>query len=117
PALRQAHRAPRDPLTAVSARGRHPDRGGGLRHTPAGGRTHGPSPGHPHGRAPLPTDGPAASTDTRLASMPVNPDYAGREYPPAGPFPVTREEIVAFADALGSSSAAHREVDPARALG
>jgi acyl dehydratase len=49
--------------------------------------------------------------------MPVNPDYAGREYPPAGPFPVTREEIVAFADALGSSSAAHREVDAARALG
>ena len=49
--------------------------------------------------------------------MPVNPDYAGREYPPAGPFPVTREEIVAFADALGSTSPAHRERAAAQALG
>ena len=49
--------------------------------------------------------------------MPVNPEYAGREYPPAGPFPVTREEIAAFADALGSTGAAHREVEAARALG
>ena len=46
--------------------------------------------------------------------MPVNTDYAGREYPPAGPFPVTREEIVAFADAIGSTNRAH--LDPATAL-
>lgn len=49
--------------------------------------------------------------------MAVNPDYAGREYAPAGPFPVTREEIVAFADAIGSTSAAHRDPAAAQALG
>lgn len=52
-----------------------------------------------------------------LARMPVNPDYAGREYPPAGPFPVTREEIAAFAEAIGSTSAAHRDPAAAQALG
>ena len=49
--------------------------------------------------------------------MPLNTDYAGREYPPAGPFPVTREEITAFADAIGSTAAAHRDPAAARALG
>lgn len=49
--------------------------------------------------------------------MPINPDYAGREYPPAGPFTVSREEIVAFADALGATSPAHRDPAAARALG
>ena len=49
--------------------------------------------------------------------MPVNPDYAGREYPPAGPFTVTREEIAAFADAIGSTSEAHRDPAAAQALG
>lgn len=49
--------------------------------------------------------------------MPINPDYAGREYPPAGPFTVTREEIVAFADAVGATSPAHRDPAAARALG
>ncbi|QDO87762.1 MaoC family dehydratase [Ornithinimicrobium ciconiae] len=49
--------------------------------------------------------------------MAVNPDYAGREYPPAGPFPVTAEEISAFADAIGSTSQAHRDPAAARALG
>ncbi|MFK5635099.1 MULTISPECIES: MaoC family dehydratase N-terminal domain-containing protein [unclassified Ornithinimicrobium] len=49
--------------------------------------------------------------------MPVNPDFAGREYPPAGPFPVTREEIVAFADAIGSTNQAHRDPETARSLG
>src|SRR5699024_2934326 len=67
--------------------------------------------------APPPADRPAFATDTRLSRMPVNPEYAGREYPPAGPFPVTREEIAAFADALGSTGAAHRQVEAARALG
>ena len=49
--------------------------------------------------------------------MSVNPDYAGREYPPAGPFPITAEEIAAFADAIGSTSPAHRDPAAARALG
>ena len=49
--------------------------------------------------------------------MSVNPDYAGREYPPAGPFPITVEEIAAFADAIGSTSPAHRDPAAARALG
>jgi acyl dehydratase len=49
--------------------------------------------------------------------MPLNPDYAGREYPPAGPVTVTREEIVAFADAIGSTNAAHRDPAAARAFG
>lgn len=49
--------------------------------------------------------------------MPLNTDYAGREYPPARPFPVTREEIAAFADAIGSGVAAHRDPAAAQALG
>ncbi|GAA4870002.1 FAS1-like dehydratase domain-containing protein [Serinicoccus chungangensis] len=49
--------------------------------------------------------------------MPVNPDYAGREYPPAGPFEVTREQLAAFADAVGASSPAHRDPEAARAMG
>lgn len=49
--------------------------------------------------------------------MPLNTDYAGREYPPAGPFPVTREEVVAFAEALGSTVAAHRDPAAAQELG
>lgn len=49
--------------------------------------------------------------------MPVNPDYAGREYPPAGPFHVTREEIVAFAAAIGSTSPAHSDPAAAQGLG
>lgn len=49
--------------------------------------------------------------------MAINPDFAGREYPPAGPFTVSREEIVAFADALGATSPAHRDPAAAQALG
>ena len=49
--------------------------------------------------------------------MAVNPDFAGREYPPAGPFPVTAEEIAAFADAIGSTSPAHRDAAVAREFG
>ena len=49
--------------------------------------------------------------------MPLNPDFAGREYPPAGPFEVTREQLVAFADAVGAVSPAHRDPEAARALG
>ncbi|MDO5739429.1 MAG: MaoC family dehydratase N-terminal domain-containing protein [Ornithinimicrobium sp.] len=49
--------------------------------------------------------------------MPVNAAFAGREYPPAGPFQVTRAEIVAFADAIGATSPAHREPAAAQVLG
>lgn len=49
--------------------------------------------------------------------MAVNPEYAGREYPPAGPFPVTASEIAAFADAIGSTSPAHRDSAAAQELG
>ena len=49
--------------------------------------------------------------------MPVNPDYAGRAYPPAGPFEVTREQLTAFADAVGATAAAHRDPEAARSLG
>lgn len=49
--------------------------------------------------------------------MPVNPDFAGREYAPAGPFEVTREQVVAFADAVGATSAAHRDPVVAQGLG
>ncbi|WP_298751628.1 MaoC family dehydratase N-terminal domain-containing protein [uncultured Serinicoccus sp.] len=49
--------------------------------------------------------------------MPVNPDYAGRAYPPAGPFEVTREQLAAFADAVGAGSPAHRDPEAARAMG
>lgn len=49
--------------------------------------------------------------------MPVNAEYAGREYPPAGPFEVTREQVVAFAEAIGAVSPAHRDPVVARGLG
>lgn len=49
--------------------------------------------------------------------MPLNTDLAGREYPPAGPFAVTREEIVAFADAIGSTSPVHHDPEVAGGLG
>lgn len=49
--------------------------------------------------------------------MPINPDYAGREYPPAGPFPVTAAEIAAFAAAIGARAPAHTDAAVARALG
>ncbi|OLT23594.1 hypothetical protein BJF81_10560 [Ornithinimicrobium sp. CNJ-824] len=49
--------------------------------------------------------------------MALNTDFAGREYPPAGPFPVSREEIADFAAAVGATAAAHRDPAAAQALG
>jgi acyl dehydratase len=49
--------------------------------------------------------------------MPLNADFAGRAYPPLGPFRVTRDQVVAFAEALGSTTGAHRDPAAARALG
>lgn len=49
--------------------------------------------------------------------MALNPDYAGREYPPAGPFTVSREEIADFAAAIGSTSPTHHDPQAAQVLG
>lgn len=68
------------------------------------------------GRA-IPTLVPVRAEVVRLVPMPVNPDYAGRQYPPAGPFEVTREQVAAFADAVGATGPAHRDTAAAQALG
>jgi acyl dehydratase len=47
----------------------------------------------------------------------VNPEYAGRQYPPTDPYEVGRERIRDFADAVGAAHAAHRDVGVARSLG
>lgn len=49
--------------------------------------------------------------------MALNTAYSGREYPPAGPFPVTRAEIAAFAASIGSTSPAHSDPAAAQSLG
>lgn len=49
--------------------------------------------------------------------MPLDPGFAGREYPPTEPYEVGREKIREFADAVGAASAAHRDPAAARALG
>jgi len=47
----------------------------------------------------------------------VNPDLAGRTYPPTPPFRVEREKVREFADAVFSTSALSRDVVAARAAG
>jgi acyl dehydratase len=49
--------------------------------------------------------------------MAVNPDIAGRVYPPSPVYEVSREKIAEFARAIGSSDAAHLDPSAARALG
>ncbi len=49
--------------------------------------------------------------------MPVDPAYAGREYPPTDVYEVGREKIRDFADAVGAAHPAHRDVGVARLLG
>jgi acyl dehydratase len=49
--------------------------------------------------------------------MGVNPDIAGRAYPPAPVYEVGREKIAEFATAIGSADPAHSDPDAARALG
>jgi acyl dehydratase len=49
--------------------------------------------------------------------MGVNPEIAGREYPPSEVYEVGREKIREFAEAIGSADPAHRDPDAARALG
>jgi acyl dehydratase len=52
-----------------------------------------------------------------LASVPVNPAFIGRSYPPTEPYRVSREKIREFADAINDESPAFRSVEAARALG
>ena len=49
--------------------------------------------------------------------MGVNPDIAGRVYPPSPAYEVGREKIREFADAVGLADAVHRDPEVARARG
>ena len=49
--------------------------------------------------------------------MGINPEIAGRVYPPAPVYEVGREKIREFAEAVGAGHAAHRDPQAARALG
>ena len=49
--------------------------------------------------------------------MGVNPDIAGRQYPPSPVYEVGREKIREFAEAIGSADPAHLDPRSARALG
>ncbi|MGC1207077.1 MAG: MaoC family dehydratase N-terminal domain-containing protein [Ornithinimicrobium sp.] len=49
--------------------------------------------------------------------MAVNPDFAGRVYPPTDPYAVTAEAITAFAEAVGAEHPMHHDADAARVLG
>jgi acyl dehydratase len=49
--------------------------------------------------------------------MGVNPDIAGRVYPPAPVYEVGREKIAEFARAIGSDDPAHLDPEAAKALG
>ncbi len=47
----------------------------------------------------------------------VNPEIAGRAYPPASVYEVGREKIAEFATAVGSTDPVHTDPEAARALG
>ena len=49
--------------------------------------------------------------------MGVNPEFAGRVYPPTAPYEVGREKIREFAEAINSWDPVHRNPDAARAKG
>jgi acyl dehydratase len=49
--------------------------------------------------------------------MAVNPDVAGRTYPPSGPYAVDAASLAAFAAAVGSSDPVHTSAEAARAAG
>ena len=49
--------------------------------------------------------------------MAVNPDYAGRMYPAADPYEVSRVKIAEFADAIGDPSPLYRDPAAAQAAG
>lgn len=49
--------------------------------------------------------------------MPINRDFIGRTYPASEPYEVGREKIREFADAIGDSNPAYRDIEAAQALG
>lgn len=49
--------------------------------------------------------------------MGINPEIAGRVYPPSPPYEVGRVKIQEFADAIGAGHPAHRDPAAAQALG
>ena len=49
--------------------------------------------------------------------MAVNPDFAGRSYPPSGPYAVEAASLAAFAAAVGSSDPVHTSREAAHAAG
>jgi acyl dehydratase len=49
--------------------------------------------------------------------VPLDQSFVGRKYPPTPPYEVGREKIREFADAIGDSNPAYRDVEVARALG
>jgi acyl dehydratase len=49
--------------------------------------------------------------------MAVNPEYAGRAFPPTDPYEVSRVKIAEFADAIGDPSPVYRDPAAAQAAG
>ena len=49
--------------------------------------------------------------------MPVNPDFAGRSFPPSEPYEVSRVKIADFADAIGDPNPVFRDRAAAQAAG
>jgi acyl dehydratase len=49
--------------------------------------------------------------------MPVNPDFAGRSFPPSEPYEVSRVKIAEFAQAIGDLSPLCRDQAAAQAAG
>lgn len=49
--------------------------------------------------------------------MPVDPSFAGREYPPSEPYLVSAVKIAEFADAVNDPNPAYRSAEAARELG
>ena len=49
--------------------------------------------------------------------MPVNPDFAGRSFPPSEPYEVSRVKIAEFAEAIGDLSPLCRDREAARSAG
>jgi acyl dehydratase len=49
--------------------------------------------------------------------MPVNPDFAGRSFPPSEPYEVSRVKIAEFAQAIGDPSPLCRDREAAQAAG
>ena len=52
-----------------------------------------------------------------FVTMPLDPSFVGRAYPPTPPYQVGREKIREFADAIGAADPVHREADKARERG